>query len=388
MREEIFCGGGAGSSASSTVVAPASRSARRRRMEIRRVKLVAGSDDVEKEEAAPPEQEEGTAGGGKRRRVEPSCAAADGAGDGSSSTPDASSDSERPRGRLAGSDRCPRYGMTSVCGRRREMEDAVSVRPDFLGRGAQRARGDDAAAPPPPPQPQEGEEEMWRGAMERSFSRMDAEATNWSGGGGGGGDGPRSGALCRCEQLTPMRCDLVGSTAVAAVVGPARIVVANCGDSRAVLSRDGVAIPLSSDHKPDRPDELQRIEAAGGRVIDWDGPRVNAILAMSRAIGDSFLKPYVISEPEVTVTEREEGDECLMLASDGLWDVVTNEMACSVARMCLRGAASTSQVGVRADGAEGDKVCSDAAMLLTKLALARRSADNVSVVVVDLKRYS
>ncbi|XP_020113828.1 probable protein phosphatase 2C 49 isoform X2 [Ananas comosus] len=324
MREEIFCGGGAGSSASSTVVAPASRSARRRRMEIRQVKLVAGSDDVEKEEAAPPEQEDDTGGGGKRRRVEPSCAAAEGVGAGSSSTPDASSDSERPRGRLAGSDRCPRYGMTSVCGRRREMEDAVSVRPDFLGRGAQvagkhhffgvfdghgcshvamscksrmhelvaeemeRARGDDAAAPPPPPQPQEGEEEMWRGAMERSFSRMDAEATNWSGGGGGGGDGPRSGALCRCEQLTPMRCDLVGSTAVAAVVGPARIVVANCGDSRAVLSRDGVAIPLSSDHKPDRPDELQRIEAAGGRVIDWDGPRVNAILAMSRAIALLF----------------------------------------------------------------------------------------------------
>lgn len=88
------------------------------------------------------------------------------------------------------------------------------------------------------------------------------------------------------------------------------------------------------------------------------------------------------------MTEREEGDECLILASDGLWDVVTNEMACSVARMCLRGAASTSQVGARPDGAEGgDKVCSDAAMLLTKLALARRSADNVSVVVVDLKRY-
>lgn len=41
--------------------------------------------------------------------------------------------------------------------------------------------------------------------------------------------------------------------------------------------------------QPDRPDELQRIEAAGGRVIDWDGPRVNAILAMSRAIGELLV---------------------------------------------------------------------------------------------------
>lgn len=70
--------------------------------------------------------------------------------------------------------------------------------------------------------------------------------------------------------------------------------------------------------------------------------------------------------------ERKEEDECLILASDGLWDVVTNEMACEIARMCLRGGS--------------DKACTDAAILLTKLALARQSADNVSVVVVDLRR--
>ncbi|KAG1339245.1 hypothetical protein COCNU_04G015510 [Cocos nucifera] len=208
---------------------------------------------------------------------------------------------------------------------------------------------------PPPPA------EEWREVMERSFCRMDEAVVRWWG-------GPRN-ASCRCEMQTP-RSEHVGSTAVVAVVGPNRIVVANCGDSRAILCRNGIPIPLSSDHKPDRPDELERIQAAGGRVIYWDGARVLGVLAMSRAIGDRYLKPYVMAEPEVTVTEREEGDECLILASDGLWDVVTNKMACDIARMCLS--------APPADGESGsNRACSDAAMLLTKLALARQSADNL-----------
>ena len=104
--------------------------------------------------------------------------------------------------------------------------------------------------------------------------------------------------------------------------------------------------------------------------------------------------------------ERTDDDECLILASDGLWDVVTNEMACEVVKACFWSNGPPSQVGVRANGvlpspaagrsddavvkgvdrAESDKACSDAALLLTKLALARRSSDNVSVVVVDLRR--
>lgn len=145
--------------------------------------------------------------------------------------------------------------------------------------------------------------------------------------------------------------------------------------------------------QPDRPDELLRIEAAGGRVIYWDGPRVLGVLAMSRAIGDNYLKPYVISEPEVTVTERTAEDECLILASDGLWDVVSNETACSVVLTCFRAqkAAAASPPGspgseVAVCGQSSDKACLDASILLTKLALARRSSDNVSVVVVDLRK--
>lgn len=101
-------------------------------------------------------------------------------------------------------------------------------------------------------------------------------------------------------------------------------------------------------------------------------------------IGDNYLKPYVIPDPEVTVTDRTDEDECLILASDGLWDVVPNETACGVARMCLRGADAAE--GEDSDAAAAHNACSDAALLLTKLALARQSSDNVSVVVVDLRK--
>jgi len=127
---------------------------------------------------------------------------------------------------------------------------------------------------------------------------------------------------------------------------------------------------------------LDRIEGAGGRVIYWDCPRVLGVLAMSRAIGDNYLKPYVSCEPEVTITDRRD-DDCLILASDGLWDVVSNETACSVARMCLRGGGRRQD---NEDPAISDKACTEASVLLTKLALARNSSDNVSVVVIDLRR--
>lgn len=76
--------------------------------------------------------------------------------------------------------------------------------------------------------------------MERSFARMDNEVVRW-------GETVMS-ANCSCELQTP-DCDAVGSTAVVSVVTPEKIVVANCGDSRAVLCRNGKPVPLSTDHK-------------------------------------------------------------------------------------------------------------------------------------------
>ncbi|KAF2311902.1 hypothetical protein GH714_027274 [Hevea brasiliensis] len=311
----------------------------------------------------------------------------------------------------------PKFGVASVCGRRRDMEDAVAIYPSFCRKdeestielhyfGVYDGHGCSHVAVRCKERLHElVEEELleskeaivvaaaaeWKNAMERSFCRMDKEVIAWNEG--------VVGASCRCEMQTP-ECDAVGSTAVVAIVTPDKIIVANCGDSRAVLCRNGKPIPLSSDHKPDRPDELNRIQAAGGRVIYWDGPRVLGVLAMSRAIGDNYLKPYVSCEPEVTITERTAEDECLILASDGLWDVVSNDTACGVARMCLRGKGQVQQscsppenevVGCGSAASSGcgemsDKACSYASMFLTKLALARHSTDNVSVVVVDLRK--
>ncbi|XP_078174755.1 protein phosphatase 2C 37-like [Carex rostrata] len=324
---------------------------------------------------------------------------------------------------------CPEYGVMSICGRRREMEDTVSIHLGFVasrhgdlhhchrhpnqqqrenyhffgvfdGHGCShvaehcKERMHEIVAgeleqrmklKEVEPEEKEKEKGWWTEAMEKCFAQMDKEAV------ASGSDSKTK--PCSCELRKP-RCNNVGSTATVAIVGPRHVVVANCGDSRAVLCRNGSAVPLSSDHKPDRPDELQRIQLAGGRVIYWDGPRVLGVLAMSRAIGDSYLKPFVISEPEVTVTEIKEEDECLILATDGLWDVVPNELACQVVSRCLRAAASRSKAEVDEDGKETvggglnkAKACADAAMLLTKMALARHTGDNISVAVINLRPH-
>ncbi|KAI3786183.1 hypothetical protein L1987_45315 [Smallanthus sonchifolius] len=184
----------------------------------------------------------------------------------------------------------------------------------------------------------------------------------------------------------PVAPETVGSTAVVALICSSHIVVANCGDSRAVLYRGKEAIALSNDHKPNREDEYARIEAAGGKVIQWQGHRVFGVLAMSRSIGDRYLKPSIIPEPEVTFTARAREDECLILASDGLWDVMSNEEACEVARKrILIWHKKNGGNAVERELNGVDPAAQAAADYLSMLALQKGSNDNISVIVVDLK---
>lgn len=170
---------------------------------------------------------------------------------------------------------------------------------------------------------------------------------------------------------------MVGSTAVVALVGRKKIWVANCGDSRAILCRSGKAYQLTDDHKPEREDEAERVEKAGGQVLYWNGHRVMGVLAMSRAIGDHGLRPYVIPEPEITVVCRHDDDEFMLLASDGLWDVMSNQEATNLALRCLKRA--------REKGASRKAAARIAASVLTKAAVDRGSKDNVTAIIIDLK---
>nr|XP_027126396.1 protein phosphatase 2C 16-like isoform X1 [Coffea arabica]XP_027126397.1 protein phosphatase 2C 16-like isoform X1 [Coffea arabica] len=184
----------------------------------------------------------------------------------------------------------------------------------------------------------------------------------------------------------PVAPETVGSTAVVAILCSSHIIVANCGDSRAVLYRGKEAVVLSIDHKPNREDEYARIEASGGKVIQWNGHRVFGVLAMSRSIGDRYLKPWIIPTPEVMFLPRAREDECLVLASDGLWDVMTNEEACEVARrriLLWHKKNGTNPLPERGQGY--DPAAQAAAEYLSMLALQKGSKDDISVIVIDLK---
>ncbi|KAK8976107.1 hypothetical protein V6N11_007601 [Hibiscus sabdariffa] len=307
----------------------------------------------------------------------------------------------------------PLWGFTSICGRRPEMEDAVAAVPRFVKVPIEMLIGDrvlngmskgfahqtahffgvydghggsqvanycrDRLHSALSEQIEFAKEcwsngnvtdccqELWKKAFTNCFLKVDAEIE------GQGGH----------EPVAP---ETVGSTAVVALICSSHIVVANCGDSRAVLCRGKEPMALSVDHKPNREDEYERIEAAGGKVIQWNGHRVFGVLAMSRSIGDRYLKPWIIPEPEVMFVPRVKEDECLILASDGLWDVMTNEEACDLARRRIlqwhkkNGATLTSERGEMIDPA-----AQAAAEHLSNRALQKGSKDNITVLVLDLK---
>lgn len=150
---------------------------------------------------------------------------------------------------------------------------------------------------------------------------------------------------------------LSGTTAVAAYQHRDRLLVANVGDSRAVLGRCDTArnnlcaVDLSDDQKPCRKDERKRIERLGGKVdqmafpvmqgggVRWmrGGPqRVMdrsgmGGLAMSRSLGDLQLRPFVSSVPELVERKLDDRDKVLVLGTDGVWDHVTSQEAVDIA---------------------------------------------------------
>ncbi|KAL4319134.1 hypothetical protein GQ457_18G022190 [Hibiscus cannabinus] len=126
-----------------------------------------------------------------------------------------------------------------------------------------------------------------------------------------------------------LKQDMVsGTCCVTALIEGEDIVVSNLGDCRAVLSREGVAEALTTDHKAEQQDERTRIENKGGYVEFHRGAwRVHGILSVSRSIGDAHLKDWVVAEPDTKVFQLTPDMEFLVLASDGLWEEVSGQEA-------------------------------------------------------------
>ncbi|KAF2643825.1 PP2C-domain-containing protein [Massarina eburnea CBS 473.64] len=135
---------------------------------------------------------------------------------------------------------------------------------------------------------------------------------------------------------------------------------ANVGDARIVLCRNGRALRLSYDHKGSDENEGRRVASAGGLILN---NRVNGVLAVTRALGDAYMKDLVTGHPYTTETViQPDQDEFLILACDGLWDVCSDQEAVDLVR-----------------GIQDPQAASKA---LVDHALARFSTDNLSCMIV------
>ncbi|KAL0077652.1 phosphatase 2C-like domain-containing protein [Phycomyces blakesleeanus] len=133
----------------------------------------------------------------------------------------------------------------------------------------------------------------------------------------------------------------------------------NVGDARAVLCRDGKAVRLSYDHKGSDAQEAKRIMDLGGFMMN---NRVNGVLAVTRSLGDSVMKEFVVGNPYTTETELTDKDSFLILACDGLWDVCEDQDAVDLVKQI-----EDPQLATRT---------------LLDHALANFSTDNLSIMVI------
>lgn len=185
-----------------------------------------------------------------------------------------------------------------------------------------------------------------------------------------------------------------GTTAIVVVrysASRGNIQVFNVGDCRAVLSHNGFAVPLTKDHKPSWPDERIRIDRINQKLglQEIDGPhrigyrygdwRVHN-LSVSRAFGDYDSTPQVTCVPEVFKYRLGKSDEFIILACDGLWDVVDNTTAVNIARYYIL----NGHDPVYTCGVVNNNKNNDISEILAQYAYSNGSTDNITVMVIVL----
>ena len=133
-----------------------------------------------------------------------------------------------------------------------------------------------------------------------------------------------------CKATTGFDCAAAGSTATAVVVRAGVVHAANVGDSAAVVGGcGGRCVVLTAEHRATDPEERALVEARGGAVVSVLGvERVEGRLAVTRSIGDAALAAKLTAVPHYAAHPLAEGDEFVVVASDGLWDVMRPEQVC------------------------------------------------------------
>ena len=158
-----------------------------------------------------------------------------------------------------------------------------------------------------------------------------------------------------------------GTTAANLYIIGDRFLVANAGDTRVMIGTENSFFFLTKDHKPDLPEEKARIESLGGRVISLGVPRVEGVLAMSRALGDAGLKPYVSGEPRIVEGYLGNENDYAVLACDGVWDTLAPNDVMGLVRAVIDPGRASEEI--------------------SKMAFDRGSTDNITAIVLDLREY-
>ena len=165
------------------------------------------------------------------------------------------------------------------------------------------------------------------------------------------------------QELRFFDSEYIGTTATIVLIKDNKIYCANVGDSKAYIIYDNSYTQISSDHKCTIEDEKIRVESMGGEIKK---NRVMGQLILTRTLGDLYVKQYgVINTPDISVNDIRGNMKYIILASDGIWDVVDLD----------------TLVGMGKAGKNVGEFCED----IVKLAINKNTKDNVSCIVISFK---
>ena len=197
--------------------------------------------------------------------------------------------------------------------------------------------------------------------------------------------------------------DSSGSCGIIAMIKGKKCIIANVGDSRLVIFKNGKISFTTEDHKPDSEKEKKRIEAAGGKIYQTpslfplyqNGKQIEipwrvlpGRLSVSRTFGDieakeekfGGMKGVVVALPDITEIELNEEYNFIVIGCDGIFDVLTNEELLECIKIVLKEKKMTEYI----NDDDVHELCGDFAAMIIKSALAKDSFDNVSCIVIAI----